>query len=125
MSRIQSDNELTQASKKAQDTGVRVQDPSMLPGSMAGDRYSEMASIPGDNALIDSAFGSNVSYLSSSPTLFEQLSESFDPWYDCGSTGLPNLKVGEAGLHCCIKSLLTVSNTRALLSTLRMILGLS
>ena len=125
MSRNQSDNELDQTANKAQDTGVRIQDPCMLSGLMAPSRGTEMSSIPGDNTLVNSAFGSIVSYPPPSPTPFEQLPGSFDPPYECGSAALCNLNVCEALLECSIKSFLTESNPRSLLSTLRMILELS
>lgn len=95
MSHNQSNNELNQASTKAQDASVRGQDPGMLSGLMAPYRYNKMASIPGDDALINSAFGPNVSYPPPNPPLFERLSESFDPWYDGGSARLSNLNVCE------------------------------
>jgi len=100
MSRNLSDNELEQASNKAPDTGVRVQEPATQHGFMDIGESTNMATIPMDNPLFDPAFGSNVLYPPPSSAMEGPVSENFDSWYYFGSAGLSNLKVCEGSLHC-------------------------
>lgn len=95
MSRTQSDTDLEQASNKAQNTGVRIQEPATQPGMLD---FGAMPPI--DNHLLDPVFGSNFSYPPPGDTMYGQSPDNFDSWYSLGSNSLPGLKVGKRLFYC-------------------------